>query len=694
MARMAHPVPTLTGGGLQDNQFIRNGFFRYANSAMLEFLNLKPDTADGLQLLRVDRTLTPNTPQPGYTLNLDEQGQPKLVWNKDAFDEKGNVLMPMYRFPHNDNCMMCHLASSGVNRISSKGAPGSRRGFYGFGTDSVETLNPDGTRVADFKDDVHKGKVWLDDTGESREIQSCNACHSKEYYKPASTPIELSPDHQFLKGNTDSDVRRDLTNTPKPAECDYCHNTAKSPSLPSSGQHTALDAHRELWKQRGYMEGYMPATYDKVVQVHFDQITCQTCHINNVAYNDKPGAIHYRNRIDHDGRMKVIPYKPHTRFYSQDKTSGRILSRYETQSVLVKKMDAGGVAYGAIVDPDTQQEIGKVSINSMGQLGEPETYDDYRHLKQLYDKLLAKKGYGNPDVKFIYTETNEYMLNHQTRPAKEAVPCADCHEKDSRGYRAAVSDSGLFGRDKRLSVGKIPDRRLVNEGIFILGKPYYQIDDSGNITENVADVLEASAINPSMSILNAENVRETSGYLKSADYATGSEYLRITPASAEKLSSLLNSSQWLVFSSETGYSGLKRAALLMPGTAEQEARLRTVRVSLKSRPSNKADLQCASGLGAREIKDIYTLSFQNPARKNVVNLPGKGDILIKLPYTGSLTSADQVTVAYSSSCKSWQKLSAGKIVDFAPVTADGAGYIVIRPTAPEFARVKNLAILE
>ncbi|MGI9212019.1 MAG: cytochrome C [Methylococcaceae bacterium] len=681
-------------GLLQDGQFINKGFFRYANSAMLEFLNLKPDTTDGLQLLRVDRTITPNTPQPSYTLNLNEQGQPKLIWNKDAFDAQGNVLMPMYRFPNNDNCMMCHLASSGINRISSGKSVGSRRGFYGFGVDSVQTLNPDGTRVADFKDDVHKGKVWLDDSGESREIQTCVACHSKEYYKPASIPMELSPDHQFLKGNTDSDIRHDLTNAPKPLECDYCHDTAKSPSLPSSGEHTALDAHRELWKQRGYMEGYMPATYDKVVQVHFDQITCQACHITNVAYNDKPGEIHYRNRIDHDGKMKVVPYKPHTRYFAQDKTSGRILSRYETQSVLARKTDATGVAYGAIIDPQTQQEAGRVSINAMGQLGDPVNYDGYKILKQIYDKLLDRKGYKNPDVKLIYTETNEYILNHQTRPAKESVPCGDCHEKDTRGvYRAAVSDDGIFGRNKLLPIGSVPDRRLVDEGIFVLGKPYYQIDSAGTIKESVAAVLEASAINPSMSILNAENTREIIGYFKTADYADGTQYARISSSTAEKISKKLNSSHWLVFNSEVGEASLSKAAMIMPGDADRETRMRSVKVTMKSRASNKADVGCAANLGVNEIKDVYTLTFQNQSRKVVAN-PSKGDILIKLPYTGSMSATDKLSVAYSATCKSWQKFTDAEIVDFSPVTAEGSGYVVVQPTAAKFAKVKNLAIVE
>lgn len=681
-------------GVLQDSQFVRNGFFRYTNSAMLEFLDLKPGTPDGLQLLRVDRTITPNTTQPNYTLNLNEQGLPKLIWNKDAFDDQGNVLMPMYRFPGNDNCMMCHLASAGINRISSGKAQGSRRGFYGYGPESEEVLNADGTRVPDFKDEIHKGKVWLDDTGESREMQTCNACHSKEYYKPVSTPIELSPDHQFLKGNTDSDIRHDLTNTPKPLECDYCHDTAKTPALPVSGQKTALDAHRELWKTRGYMNGYIPSTLNKVVQVHFDTITCQTCHINNVGYNNQPGGeIHYRNRIDHDGKIKAIPYKPHTRYYAQDKTSGRILARYETQSVLAKKTDANGVAYGAIVDPLTQQELGKVSVNAMGQLGDPVNYDSYKGLKQAYDKLLTKKGYKSPDVRLIYTESNEYILNHQVRPAKEAVPCGDCHDKDSRGvYRSAVSDNGIFGRNKLLPIGSVPDRRLVDEGLFVLGKPYYQVDDQGKITESVADVLEYSLENPSMSIFNAEKVREISGFFKPADYAEGSKWARITPESAEKLAQAMKSHDWLVFNSEVGHSSLTTAALLQPGDAKHETTARNQWIKLQSSVSTKADLNAVKKLG-KQMSDVYSLSVLGADRKPVAK-PSAGDILVKLPYYGAATSAKKLSVAYSTNRKAWQKLSAKAILEFVPPGEQGAGYVVFRPTKAQFANLAHIALVE
>lgn len=684
-------------GILQDTQFVQKGFFRYANSAILEFLNLRPDSPNGLQLLTVDRTITPKTANPNYTLNLDATGLPRLNWNPDAFDARGRVVMPMLYFPGNDNCMMCHLASSGINRISSGKAAGSRRGFTGFGAEALQVLGADGKRQPDFKDDVHKGKVWTEPNGESREIQNCNACHSKEYYKPAYSAVNLSPDHQFPRGNTDSDIRRDLSNHPAPLECDYCHDQAANPALPRSGQKTALAAHRELWKAAGYLTGYAPTTYDRVVQVHFDKISCQSCHITKVGYNDKASdEIHYRNRIDHDGKLRTIPYKPHNRYYSQDIRSGRILSRYETQSVLARKTDGSGKAYGAIIDPDTQQEIGKVSINAMGQLGDPVGYEDYKAWKQALDKVLTKKGYANPDVRFVYTETNEYMLNHQTRPSVEAVPCGDCHDKKETGaFSSAVSPTGIFGDQKTLKVGALPDRRLVDEGLFILAKPYHRVDDKGNIVENVGAVLKYTEQNPSMTVFNMELDREIGGAFKQVEFADALKFTGISGATGEKIASAIKQHEWLVFNSAVGDKSLKGMALILPSDEEHRGLTDEYRVSAESREVGTAERKALKKAGRKKyVSDIYSLRITDANRNRTTNL-GSGDLIIKLPYQGSQVKPKKVAVMYSGNGKSWKKLPSTHILDFVPVNPEGGGYVAVRVNGRQYPKLSaNLAVAD
>ncbi|HIG64408.1 MAG TPA: hypothetical protein EYQ43_02325, partial [Methyloprofundus sp.] len=76
----------------------------------------------------------------------------------------------MLRFPANKNCMECHTTSN------------SRRGFYGFGESAKATIASVGEAVSDgvleddYQDDVHKGKTYTDDNGQTRDIENCNSC--------------------------------------------------------------------------------------------------------------------------------------------------------------------------------------------------------------------------------------------------------------------------------------------------------------------------------------------------------------------------------------------------------------------------------------------------------------------------------------------------------------------------------------
>lgn len=49
--------------------------------------------------------------------------------------------------------------------------------------------------------------------------------------------------------------------------------------------------------------------------------------------------------------------------------------------------------------------------------------------------------------------------------------------------------------------------------------------------------------------------------------------------------------------------------MIMPGDAERETRIRSVKVSMKFPTYNKADIGCAANLEVNEIMDVYTLSW-------------------------------------------------------------------------------------
>jgi hypothetical protein len=604
-------------GFLQDQKFVRNNFFRYANSAMFEFLNIRPEDPAypvGLNLLTVKRKnfKTGTRYRPDYDLDLDTNGNPQLIWNAAAFDASGKVQIPMLRFPGNDNCMMCHFASSGINRISSTNQNGSRRGFHGFGEDALTETDTNGIVIPDFKDDVHKGKSWTDDNGQTRIIDNCNACHAKQYYKPAFRNVDLDADHNFPKGDGDNDIRRDLDFYPGPLSCEYCHDKAKAPALPS-GQKNALDAHRELWTVKGDFAGYTANTLNKITQTHLDVVACQTCHIPSAAQSEaSPLKIRYRYRRGEDGKMKIIPYKPHTRYFAQDKVSGRVLSRYETQ-------------------PSAPLA----------------TYEDWITLKTSYDKLLESKGYENPNVRFVQTESNEYIITHQTRTSPEALQCESCHARKQNGsFSSLLSATGLLGQGNVAEVRQLPDKRLVDEGIVELGQPYFKVDNSGLITENTADVLTATLHDPAMSVFRASSARDFAGEWKSLDIGSAFERLNIIDnAQQELLKTELSANKIWIYDVLHGLKNLKAMGLMAGSRSQLDNLFGMQRILVEVRPpSNEEKTGLARAKLGIPASDIYSLSIRDTQTLSTVNSFPTSKTLLKLPYRGAETTLEKIKV--------------------------------------------------
>ena len=437
----------------RNSQIIKNGWFRYANSAILAFLNMSPANADGQALA---------------TLETPTNAEPVLKWNETAFNANGDVQIPMLRFPASENCMLCHSTSE------------KRRGFYGFGDAAKAEEN-----VVDPRDDVHKGKSWTE-KGVARSIENCEACHAKNYY---NTPLDLSADHNFLTGFSDEDVRRDLNNQPKPLSCEHCHGgttygSIEKPALPHSGQATLLDAHRELWRTRGDMEGYIERTLDRVVQVHFNAVACQTCHITKLADQDKTLKPRFRYRISEDGKSRIMPYNPASRYYWIDSTNQRFLTRAERLSV------------------------------TNGVDSEPKSYQDVKDLKARFDDLLKASGFQKPNAQMIWTETNDYLISHNTRPVADTMPCTDCHDRKSNGSISSVV-TGILGKQNIRVVAELNDTlaypKLIKEGVVKLAMPYFKLSNDGKIVENINDVLYETKLNPFTSQLQSNRIDALSG---------------------------------------------------------------------------------------------------------------------------------------------------------------------------------------
>ena len=455
-------------------------FFRQAPSGLLEYIK----NTDRKHILNIAR-------QEGDFV-LNEQGLPIFNWNKEAFDDRGRVTLSMLRFPENENCMACHATSE------------FRRGFYGFGEAARQTLasiaNGDdeepgagATLEDDYRDDIHKGTVFTADNGQKRTIESCNSCHSAQYYKPIFSNVDLSANHNFPKGNSDMDVRNDLDYKPNVLSCEQCHLKAVN-AVFRKEYDSLLDSHRGGWKLKGDLSGYDEASLTQIVQTHFDSVACQTCHIlNKTDADDNVLKLSYRYRLAEDGKTKISVYNPRLRYYWKDKTSGRVLFQHERNAVFKLATDGFGRPIGQIIDPISQQVLGKVSAssnNANATFRDPTSYEDYVALKTAYDSLLKNKGYKNANTTQVWIESNEYVISHNTRSAAESMPCLDCHARESNGnVSQLLSDNGLLGKNSKRTITTVPDNRLVTEGIISLGLAYNRLEKNGTITQSTYDIL-------------------------------------------------------------------------------------------------------------------------------------------------------------------------------------------------------------
>jgi len=655
----------------RSSALIGHDFFRESTTAIWEFYDIKPDTADGSQLVSFERTFTEGKEGDarGYSMNLNSQGKPIMHWNADAFDENRKANIPMLRFPANDNCMMCHVTSN------------SRRGFYGFGDNSLAEMDDDGVIEPDYQDDVHKGKTYTADNGEVRAIENCNTCHSRNYNKPTHTNVDLNANHNFLKGNSDMDVRNDLDYDPGALSCEYCHNDMANKVVPS-GQANMLDAHRELWKANGDMAGYNKDQLGKITQTHLDIVSCQACHITDKKSRGRPLQIMFRYRQAEDGTSKVFPYNPKIRYIWKNKNGDEVLSRAKIDSVFEVKTDDTGKQYAAIIDPISHEELGQVSY-SMGRhgpsYGSPTDYDTFVALKNAYDNLLKQAGVANPYIQQIWLESNEYVMSHNVRPSSSSVPCADCHtRKQSGAFSSLVSADGIFGSGIEKTVTKLVDKRLVDEGLVVLGVDYFKVDDQGVVTENVEDILYSTKINAFTSYFKNSNATTHEAEFKSSTLTEALDELKVTDEGIRQdLEFTIASSSVFLLNTHQGDSVLKETAII--GTAQGLSELLLPKYRVKSSVYNSVSASVKSLVenfvaGGTLASSIYHFAATDPNRKSIPELFEK--VYIKLPYRGKGTNSTQIRIIHAENGDQLYTLDEKDILVVNPHSDLSDGYVI------------------
>ena len=655
--------------GLRQSALVGKGFYRYGSTAVLQYMDLDGSEEGVAEKPLVDFNWDIETGE----LALDSTGQPLLTWNKDVFNESGKVVIPMLRFPGNDNCMMCHRTSN------------SRRGFYGFGESAEAVFDEDGILQEDYQDDVHKGKTWVADNGEERQIENCNSCHSREYFRPVGSNTDLDANHNFLKGNSDMDVRNDLDNGPNATTCSYCHDEAKNPVIPS-GQADMLSAHRELWKNNGDMKGYLASNLDKVTQTHLDVVSCQACHITNKKSRGVPIKTLYRYRNDSDNKLRITPYNAKPRYVWQDQTSGHVLSRTERNSVFEQIDPADCSKGGRIVDPVSKQEIATVTARiSHGscRFGDPQSYDEYVGLKKAYDALLSSAGHKGSNTALIWGEMNSYVISHNSRPSPQALQCGECHnKKQNNSFSALISEEGVLGSSNSKVVMELPDRRLVDEGIIKMAQPYIkmqeQTQEDGSkqyvISENVRDILGYTKFNSSMTVLGSDWAIVAAGEMKKASLSDAVGGINVETTHQSTLASALKSDNVFYYRANYGEPRVREIAVMLQANDQSEKVYPSYRVKALY---NEKGLEKAKQSGLNNFaSDVLALTFLN-SNSQVVETPVNEPMVVRLPYLQQSNDKERISIGYSANGESWSELSAAEIIAVEPKTENGNGYVLV-----------------
>ncbi len=642
---------------MRNNKLAKKGLFRYVPNAILEVMSSQSD--DG-----VEQSLL-NFARDDNGLQLDGNGNPILNWNPAAFDENGKAIISMLRYPENDHCMKCHRTSN------------SRRGFYGFGEETALEADAEGIYEEDYQDDVHYGKTWTEANGETREIKNCNACHIESYYRPSYSNVDLDSPHQFLKGNSDMDVRNDLDYRPAPKSCKYCHEEAQNPSIPS-GHDTLLNAHKELWKASGDMSGYSSKSLDRITQTHFDVISCEACHITNKKYRGKNMQIMYRYRRSEDGKLRIVPYNPRQRYYWKDNNTGYMLNQTERNSVFRLETDENGKKYGSLIDPSTDAALGTVGArmsHGSWRFDDPQNYDGFMALKSAYDAVLAAKGIANPNAVMVWTESNYYVMSHNTRLAVDSLQCENCHERKQNGsFSALISPNSVLGESNVKQLTKLPDRRLVDEGIVILDKPSMKLHDDGTVTQNMDDILYESKVNPSMSILNAARANVIAGSMRSYGFDDAVTMAELGSYSKE-IGNHLFTPELYVFKPDSGDNALRRMAILMKLNSTNESVFATAQVQAILGDNNTIDNAVKSGNGGL-VSSVFNLQASYANGQKLTQLPAGGQMLVKLPFDHDNAERDKINLLASTDGKQWSVISSNNIVFVQPHTDVEAGYVL------------------
>jgi hypothetical protein len=281
---------------------------------------------------------------------------------------------------------------------------------------------------------------------------------------------------------------------------------------------------------------------------------------------------------------------------------------------------------------------------------EPKNYQEIKTLKTRFDELLKAKGYANPNSQMVWTESNDYLISHNTRPVAQTMPCIDCHDRKSNGsINPLVSETKILGAENVRVVSELSDGsypQLIKEGIVKLGLTYLMVSTDGKIIEHVDEVLYDTKLNPFTSILQSNQVNVLSGEFATVTRGEISgAFPNSESSAATKLSAQLTKQVLVLKNALTG-DKVKTLWLManysnFSKTVFSNYRFMISAMNWSSTVSKKTPSFSVGTLGSNVFN--FQSRCLNPDADCLIDLLlMKDKLFLKLPYSGYATSVNGV----------------------------------------------------
>jgi hypothetical protein len=300
-------------------------------------------------------------------------------------------------------------------------------------------------------------------------------------------------------------------------------------------------------------------------------------------------------------------------------------------------------------------------------------------LRNAYNKVFKIKGLDNANAVMVLTESNQYIMNHNTRTGPESLQCEDCHAVKLNGsFSALIADDSVLGTTNSLDIFTLPDARLVSEGIVELDKDYMKAnadaDGSAVISINVSDILYSTRLNPSLSVLNADIASVMSGMVNRNSLAEAVSLAGISKPEHVDIIAQQSGDELFVFSPIYGDPSIRKVALMPMVNSQTELVFPTYMFRIALADNDAVNAAANSGFGGLNAP-VFALQATDTNGDDVSNF-GNANVLVKLPYTGSETSVEKIRLITSTDGKTWSSVDAASILLLNPQTDSEDGYLV------------------